>query len=64
MQDVRGGALNDPRYGSRMRGEGIYAEQISALFELSRKKAGLSGDSPGLSAAAFRVPPGPQLTLF
>ncbi len=64
VQDVRGGALNDPRFGSRMSGEGIYAEQISALFELSRKKAGLTEDSPELSAAAFRVPPGPQLTLF
>jgi DNA repair photolyase len=64
IQDVRGGALNDPRFGSRMSGEGVYAEQIQALFELSRKKAGLTQDSPELSAAAFRVPPGPQLTLF
>jgi DNA repair photolyase len=64
IQDVRGGALNDPRFGSRMRGEGVYAEQISALFELSRKKAKLPEDPPELSAAAFRVPPGPQLTLF
>jgi DNA repair photolyase len=64
VQDVRGGALNDPRFGSRMSGEGEYAKQISALFELSKKKAGLTEDSPELSAAAFRVPPGPQLTLF
>jgi DNA repair photolyase len=64
IRGVRDGALNDPRFGSRMSGEGVYAEQISALFELSRKKAKLPSDPPRLSAADFRVPPGPQLTLF
>jgi DNA repair photolyase len=64
IRGVRGGALNDPRFISRMAGEGVYAEQISALFELSRKKAKLASQPPGLSAEAFRVPPGPQLTLF
>ena len=64
IRGVRGGSLSDPRFGSRMTGEGVYAEQIAALFELSRKKAKLSGDPPPLSAAAFRPPPGPQLTLF
>jgi DNA repair photolyase len=64
IREVRGGALNDPRFGSRMSGEGVYAEQISALFELSRKKAGIPAGRADLSAAAFRIPPGPQLTLF
>ena len=64
IREVRDGALNDPRFGSRMTGEGIYAEQVTALFELSRKKAKLPADPPELSAAGFRIPPGPQLTLF
>jgi DNA repair photolyase len=64
IRGVRDGALNDPRFVSRMAGEGVYAEQISALFELSRKKSKLAPQPPGLSAAEFRVPPGPQLTLF
>jgi DNA repair photolyase len=64
IREVRDGALNDPRFGSRMTGEGAYAEQIGALFELSRKKAKLSGDGVPLSTEAFRIPPGPQLTLF
>jgi DNA repair photolyase len=64
IRGVRGGALNDARYGTRMSGEGLYAEQISALFELSRRKAGLPAEPPALSAASFRLPPGPQLTLF
>jgi DNA repair photolyase len=64
IRGVRDGALNDPKFGSRMSGEGVYAEQVGALFELSRKKAKLPSNFPTLSAAAFRPPPGPQLTLF
>jgi DNA repair photolyase len=64
IRGVREGALNDPRFGSRMSGQGVYAEQITALFELSRKKAKLPAAPPDLSAASFRLPPGPQLTLF
>ena len=64
IRGVRDGSLNDPRFGSRMTGEGVYAEQVTALFELSRKKAKLPAHPPELSAAEFRVPPGPQLTLF
>ncbi len=64
IRGVRDGGLNDPKFGSRMSGEGVYAEQIGALFELSRKKATLPATRPKLSAAAFRLPPGPQLTLF
>jgi len=64
IRGVRDGALNDPSFGSRMSGEGVYAEQIAGLFELSRKKSGIPATRPALSAAAFRLPPGPQLTLF
>ena len=64
IRGVRDGELNDPKFGSRMSGEGVYAEQIGALFELSRKKSKLPAMHPELSAAAFRLPPGPQLTLF
>jgi DNA repair photolyase len=64
VREVRGGALNDPRFGSRMRGEGEYAAQVHALFKLGCRKAGLTESFPELSTASFRVPPGPQLTLF
>jgi len=46
------------------RGEGIFADQIDALFDVARRKAGLGGSSPALSVAAFRRPPGRQLSLF
>lgn len=54
VRQVRRGTLNDPRFGSRMRGEGPYAESLAALFELARKRCGLAGGAPELSTAAFR----------
>jgi DNA repair photolyase len=61
---VRGGRLNDPRFGSRLRGEGPWAEQIHALFEMGARRAGLAGGWPALSAAAFRRPGPQQTSLF
>jgi DNA repair photolyase len=64
VREVRDGRLNDPRFGSRMRGEGLYAGQIAALFELSCRRAGLGRRGPALSTRAFRRPGGAQLGLF
>ncbi len=63
VRSMRGGKLNDPRFGSRMRGQGFYAEQMHALYELAYKKAGFSNDRIELSAAHFR-PAVEQLSLF
>ena len=55
IRSMRGGRLNDPHFGSRMRGEGIFADQISQLFDISCRRAGLEGKRfPRLSTAAFR----------
>jgi DNA repair photolyase len=64
LQALRGGRLNDSTFGSRMRGEGIYARQIAALFTLACRKAGLARRAPELSTTAFCRPAGNQLTLF
>jgi DNA repair photolyase len=56
ISSMRGGRLNDPNFGSRMRGEGPLAEEIGRLFELARRKAGLSDRRLDLSTAAFRRP--------
>ena len=64
IRSLRGGKLNDPRFGHRMRGEGVYAEQIRALFETARRRAGLERRRVELSTAAFRRPGGDQLALF
>jgi DNA repair photolyase len=63
IRSVRGGALNDPRFGSRMRGEGPVAEQVSRIFDVARRRAGLRPEGPELSIAAFRRPGGSQLSL-
>jgi DNA repair photolyase len=71
LREMRGGdKLNDPRFGTRMRGEGIWADQIRAMFKMHVRRLGLDGrtESLQLSAAAFRPPadlsPGVQLGLF
>jgi DNA repair photolyase len=61
IRAMRGGKLNDARFGARMRGEGVFAEQISQMFRVARRKAGLDGAGPELSAAAFRRPEGSQM---
>src|SRR5439155_25024638 len=63
IRSVRGGKLNDPNFGSRMHGEGIFAEQIAQMFRIACKKAGLTKEGPDLSTAAFRRPAGAQLDL-
>jgi DNA repair photolyase len=54
VREMRGGKLNDPRFGVRMRGEGFHADQIAHIFKLSRKRFGLDKDWPELSTAHFR----------
>jgi DNA repair photolyase len=63
VRELRGGRMNDPRFGSRMRGEGIYADQIQTTFQTFRRKHGLDQPLPELSTAAFRRP-GEQMSLF
>jgi DNA repair photolyase len=64
VRALRGGKLNDARFGSRMRGEGVFADQIAALFALGCRKAGLQGRDLQLSTAAFCRPTDVQLSLF
>ena len=63
IRALRGGKLNDSRFGMRMRGEGLFAEQISRMFRTVCRKAGLDEDGPDLSAVAFRRSAGKQLEL-
>lgn len=64
IRAMHGGKLHDARFGLRMRGEGIFAEQIAALFKLACRQAGLSNRGPTLSIASFRRPADAQLKLF
>ena len=64
IRELRGGKLYDASFGARMRGDGIFAEQIKRLFEVSARRAGLNGKRIALSSAAFRRPGGEQLELL
>ena len=64
VREVRGGKLNDPNFMSRMRGEGIYAEQMAKLFQLARKKSGITERWPKLTIEHFQRPGIDQLRLF
>jgi DNA repair photolyase len=65
IRSMRGGRLNDPDFGSRMRGDGIVADHIAQLFDISCRRAGIErGRFPKLSTAAFRRVRGGQPSLF
>lgn len=66
-REVRGGKLNDPRFGARMRGQGRYADAVRTLFETSARRLGLSTEQrQGPEPSTFRRPTdgGAQLRLF
>lgn len=64
IREIRGGKLNVSEWGDRLRGQGIFAEQIRHLFEVSTRRAGLSTERTPLNASHFRPPGGVQLNLF
>ena len=66
LKALRGGKLYSAEWGSRFRGEGIFAEQIARMFEVARRQAGFKDtpDRSQLSTTAFRRPGGDQLSLF
>jgi DNA repair photolyase len=64
IRSLRGGKLNDSNFHTRMRGQGVWAEQLNTMFDLAKRKAGLDGPFPGTSTAAFHRPAGPQMTLW
>ena len=51
IRDLRGGQLYDPRFGNRMRGEGLFADQIRATFQTFKRRHGLDQPFPELSTA-------------
>jgi DNA repair photolyase len=64
VRDLRGGHLNVSDWGRRMRGEGVFADQIRDLFSVVTRRLGLDRGRGELSTAHFRRPGGPQLDLF
>ncbi|HEV2046926.1 MAG TPA: PA0069 family radical SAM protein [Chthoniobacterales bacterium] len=54
IRDLRGNdRLNNSQWHTRMTGEGIFAQQIASMFEVSCRRAGI-GKRPQLSTASFQ----------
>jgi DNA repair photolyase len=64
LRSMRGGKLYKSDFGTRMKGEGIFADQIEKLFEVARRKHNIGVERINLSIAGFRRPEGSQLSLF
>ncbi len=66
VQELHGGKDYDPEFGTRMRGQGKWAELIAQRFKLATRKLGLDRSLPDLRTDLFAFPPraGDQLDLF
>jgi len=67
VRQMRGGRDNDPRFGSRMRGEGEFAELIRQRFHIATRKLGFGrGRDVSLDSTLFSPPrpATPQGELF
>ena len=60
IRDLRGGKLYDAQWKIRGRGQGIFAEQIAAIFEVTCRKLGFNERSLDLSTEHFRRPTAQQ----
>lgn len=66
INQSRGGKDNDPNFGSRMRGTGLFAELIAKRFRVATERIGFNESREiGLDASRFCVPArGGQMSLF
>lgn len=64
QREIRGGELDDPKFGTRLRGQGNYVEQLRRLFQATCRKAGINQEPIELSTAQFRRPRTEQLELW
>jgi hypothetical protein len=71
VQQLRGGKDNDPRFGERMTGTGLFADLIGQRFAVACKRLGLNGrdwggrERPKLGTTLFRPPSAAgQMNLF
>ncbi len=66
VRQMRGGRENDPSFGTRMSGTGMFAKLIEKRFEIACRRFGLNErETPELNCTLFHVPgPGSQMTLF
>ncbi len=64
IRAMHGGKLNDSDFKTRMRGEGVWADQLRAIFHLHRKRLGFESEREPLATQHFRRPSGTQMTMW
>jgi DNA repair photolyase len=75
IRDMRGGKDNDAQFGSRMTGQGVWADLVQQRFRMAVQRLGLNTERVELDLGQFRppvlarplsLPPGPprQASLF
>jgi DNA repair photolyase len=64
IRAVHNGKLNDSDFGSRMTGQGRFAQQMAKMFAVACRRAGFPEQGPHLSIAAFRRPSGAQMEFL
>ncbi len=66
VRELHGGRDYDPEFGTRMRGQGLWADLIHRRADLARKRLGLAEGLPPLRSDLFQRPPraGDQLAFF
>jgi len=64
VMSVRDGKLYSPEFFNRQKGEGVFAEQVAKMFEISCRKNGIDKNTVNLSTEKFNNPYKKQLELF
>jgi DNA repair photolyase len=54
VHEMRGGRDNDPRFQSRMTGQGVWAQLLTQRFKKATQRLGLNTERRPLDLTAFR----------
>jgi len=65
LREMRGGRENDSEFGSRFRGQGLFAQLLAQRFQLASERLGFNRETMALNTASFSKPArGGQQALF
>jgi DNA repair photolyase len=65
LREMRGGRENDPEFGSRFRGNGLFADLLSQRFRKACERLGLNQEEMELEVGCFKPPSrNGQMDLF
>lgn len=56
LHQMRAGRDNDPEFGSRMRGSGLFADLLEQRFRMACKRLGLNLEDRALDSGRFKPP--------